>query len=213
MANAYVVASGDEPEHGQQLPSDMWTEVLRHTAARFAVEWDCAMAFSVPDPGGDSWFDVIRGSACVRLRYEFKLERRRATGPRMLRARFTRCVCPRFKRADRRWLALTEAQQEAIEHHFARSATIAPFLELRVQLPDDPDSFNWGSRIGRFVFVRRFSQDDPRNQPSLVELSPEWSQICRARLVHVRDQLQSLFHMDLRDQHGQLIWPRREIWD
>lgn len=202
MANAYVVTSGDGRENGQELPRDMWTEVLRHTAARFAVEWDYLMAFNVPDPGGDG---IILGPARVRLRYEFKLERRRATSPRMLRARFTRCVCPEFKRTARLWLNSTEAQQEAIEHYFARSATIAPFLELRVQLPDDPDSFHWqvpGARVGRFDFVRRL---DATNQPSLMELSPGWSAISKERLISVRDQLRTLFHMDLRDQHGQLI--------
>jgi len=205
MADADVVTSGDGRENGQELPRDMWTEVLRHTAARFAVEWDYLMAFNVPDPGGDGH---ILGPARVRLRYEFKLERRRATSPRMLRARFTRCVCPEFKRTARLWLNCTEAQQEAIERHFARSATIAPFLELRVQLPDDPDSswpHHWSMpyvRVGRLDFVRRL---DARNQPSLMELSPGWSALDKERLISVRDQLRTLFHMDLRDQHGRLI--------
>jgi len=213
MANAYVVAAGGArgTVDDEQLPRDMWTEVFRHTAARFAVDWVCTIAYSVPrDPEVESWFDVIRGTVDVRLRYEFKLDRRRATGARTLRARFTRCVCPLFK-TTQAWLDLTEAQQEAIEHLCARSATIAPFVELRVQLPDDPDSLpNWQNRTARFVFVRRH---DPRNQPSLVELSPGWSQICRRRLISVRDQLQTLFHMDLRDQDGELIRPPREVWD
>jgi len=203
MANAYVVASGDEPEHGQQLPSDMWTEVLRHTAARFAVDWVCTIAYSVPrDPAVESWFDVIRGTVDVRLRYEFKLERRRATGARMLRARFTRCVCPLFK-TTQAWLALTGAQQEAIEQLCARTQTFAPFEELRVELPEDLDSLPNAHKPTRFIFVRRHN----------VELSPKWSEIARRRLMSVRDQLQALFHMDLRDQHGQLVRPPREIWD
>ena len=202
MANAYVVASGDEPEHGQQLPRDMWAEVLRHTAARFAVEDVRPMNYSIRrNPDIPNYHDVIYGTADVRLRYEFKLERRRATGPRMLRAHFTRCVCPLFK-TTQAWLDLTEAQQEAIEHHFARSAIIAPFLELRVQVHDYVERFGWQARVGRFDFVRRL---DARNQPSLMELSPGWSAISKERLISVRDQLRALFHMDLRDQHGQLI--------
>jgi len=204
MANAYVVAAGDEPagDEPEQLPRDMWTEVLRHTAARFAVEDVRPMTYSIRrNPAIPNYHDVIYGTADVRLRYEFKLERRRATGARRLRARFTECVCPVFK-TTQAWLELTEAQQEAIEHHFARSAIIAPFLELRVQLHDDLERFSWQARVGRFDFVRRL---DARNQPSLMELSPGWSAISKERLMSVRDQLRALFRMDLRDQHGQLI--------
>jgi hypothetical protein len=215
MADAYVVASDGESQSinddplsdrlhrlslapPQSLPRELWTEVLRHTAASFAVDWVCAMAYEVLDPhGGGDWWDRIRGIVDVRLRYEFKLERRRPTGPRLLRARFTRCVCPLFKTTNEEWLNLTVARQTAIEDRFARSAIIAPFLELRVELPD--------AGAARFVFVRRL---DPRNQPSLIELSPGWSLIGRRRLLSVSDQLNDKFHMPLRDQNGQLIQER-----
>lgn len=234
MADAYVVASGTEsesvnddplsdrlhrlslapPPHSSaaadQLPRELWTEVLRHTAASFAVDWVCSMAYEISDPHGDGdWWNPIRGIADVRLRYEFKLDRRRATGPRLLRARFTRCVCPFFK-TEEEWLNMTVARQNAIEHHFARWANIAPFLELRVELPDDPYSFDWQSRIARFVFVR---SQDPSNQPSVIELSPGWSQMCRRTLLRVRDELNDKFQMTLRDQNGQLIRPQREVWN
>jgi hypothetical protein len=235
MANAYVVAAGNESERlddesesesedplsnrlhrlslapaqsREQLPRELWTEVLRHTAASFCVDCETVMAYSFADPEDEDGAR-LRGIAGLTLRYEFRLEPRLG-GPRVLRARFTRCVCPWFKTRDERWLDLDAAQQRAVEHHLAREEIFAPFEELRVQLPDDLDSFNYYSRTAQFVFVRR---QDSSNQPRLTELSPDWSRICRRELVRVRDQLHTKFHMTLRDQNGAPIQPPRELWD
>ena len=236
MANAYVVAAGkldDESDSesasesasesedalsnrldrlslapAQSLPRELWTEVFRHTGASFCVDWDTVEAYSFADPEDEDGVR-LRGIAGVTLRYEFRLEPRLG-GPRVLRARFTRCVCPWFKTRDDDWLELDVAQQRAIEHYFARSEIFAPFVELRVKLPDDLDSFSYESRTARFVFVRR---RDSSNQPRLTELSPNWSRICRRELVRVRDQLHTKFHMTLRDQNGAPIQRPREVWD
>lgn len=219
MANAYVVASESESEsvnddplsdslhrlslappqslpHSfdqlpDQLPRDLWTEILRHTHSSFVVDWLSIYRYDIQNPDHD-----YRGSAIIRQRYEFKLERRRGTADRVLRARFTRRVCPFFKR-DQEWLDMTQAQQSAIENAVARSEIIAPFLELRVLVPDNPDAMP-----SRFYFVR--PEDDLLSQ-QYPTMSPIWSELYRGPLLRVRDQLKTLFHMDLREQNGQLI--------
>jgi hypothetical protein len=201
MANSYVVAaptqslphsSEQPPDHlPDQLPRDLWAEVLRHTADSFAVDCLSIYHYDIQNPDHD-----YRGSAIIRLRYEFKLERRRVAADRVLRARFTRRVCPFFKRSQE-WLDMTPAQQSAIENAVARTVIIPPFADLRVLLEPDPDA-----RPSRFYFVRE--QDDLVSQQHPT-MSPIWSELYRGVILRVRDQLKTVFHMDLRDQNGQLI--------
>ena len=191
MANAYLVPPAPLPSTFE-LPRDMQTEVLRHTAASFAVDWLTICHYDFHDPADNAHY---RGSAVAELRYEFKLERRRATAPRVLRARFTRRVCPFFKTTDE-WRNMPSTQQTAIENHLRRTCAVAPFSELRVLLSDAPDD-----RPSRFYFVR----SNLIHEVNQTQFSPPWSQLYRGQLLRVRDKLRTICHMDVRDQPGQLL--------
>jgi hypothetical protein len=176
------------------LPPELQTQVLRHTAVEFTVDWLTTFSYNFKDFTHNTWYN---GIAVVKLCYTFKLERMRATGERVLRARFTRGVSSDFKRSDPEWLQMGQAQQTAIENFVARTAIIEPFLELRVLVPDNPDA-----RSYRFYFVR--NKDDLLSQQH-ENMSPVWSELYRGELLRVGDQLQTVFYMDLRDQNGTII--------
>jgi hypothetical protein len=171
------------------LPAELQTKILRQTTQNFTVDWLATEKYEFYDFAHNVWY---KGSAAVNVCYEFKLvfsTTKRDTGKRVLCARFTRGVSPFFKTSDPEWLNMGQAQQKAIENYLARTAIIEPFSELRVQLSDNPDV-----NPSRFYFVR--NED---------ELSPIWSELYRYQLLRVRDQLKTVFNMDLRDQKGQLI--------
>lgn len=200
MAGAYVVPTQPLPRSSEQLPDqlprDLWSEVLRHTADSFAVDCLDIYHYDIQNPDHD-----YRGSAIIRLRYEFKLERRRLAADRVLRARFTRRVCPFFKKSQE-WLDMTPAQQSAIESAVARTEIVPPFAELRVLFNLNTINPNPDARPSRFYFVRE--QDDLVSQQHPT-MSPIWSEVYSSVLRRVRDQLKTVFHMDLRDQNGLLI--------
>ena len=126
-----------QPSGLNLLPPELQNEVLRNTAAEFTVDWLTTFSYNFKDVAHNTWYN---GIAVVNLCYEFKLERMRARGQRVLRARFTRGVSPYFKRSDPEWLKMGQAQQTAIEKFVARTAIIEPFLELRVMVHENPDA-------------------------------------------------------------------------
>ena len=189
-----------QPSGLNLLPPELQNEVLRNTAAEFTVDWLTTFSYNFKDVAHNTWYN---GIAVVNLCYEFKLERMRARGQRVLRARFTRGVSPYFKRSDPEWLKMGQAQQTAIEKFVARTAIIEPFLELRVMVHETPDA-----RSSRFYFVR--NQDDLVSQQHQI-MSPIWSELYRDQFLRVGDQLKTLFCMDLRDQNENLIQTPRGV--
>jgi hypothetical protein len=91
-ANPYGVRNEQEdqkpPSHFDELPRDVQMEVLRRTAASFVVTFNY-----VEDSVVLRRYEVWNRFAFVTMiaRYEFRLVRRRASGPEML-ARFTRAL-------------------------------------------------------------------------------------------------------------------------
>jgi len=207
MANAYLIdpqlpdqLPKTDPELPDQLPSDLWKKVLRHTEANVAVDWTLPMGYKIYLQEYEDPFEPpdLHGWADVRLCYEFKLERRTPTDGPVLSALFTRCVCPVFKSENEGWRNLTVEQRTAVENHFARSATIEPFLELRVQ-------FIWYgcSRFAQFFFIRRDGRDK----------SPDWSKICRRELFRVLDELTTKLHTTVHDLEGLWLFRVRDSRD
>jgi hypothetical protein len=78
------------PRRFDELPNDLQSLVLRHTAASFVVEFLDIEYHTRHDDADDRWHDW---SIPVIARYEFKLARRRASGPEMF-ARFMRALDP-----------------------------------------------------------------------------------------------------------------------
>ena len=183
-----------------QIPGGVWglnslapelrMKVLRQTAAKFIVDGFTMIQYDFYDFDTKVWY---KGSACVKICKEFKLDRiHSGTGEkRVLRARFTRGVDSDFKKDDK-WTNMGQAQQKAIESYLAREAIIEPFSKLRVAWSGKPDS--------KPSYIYFFGESDDKLQKS-----PDWSELYRYEILKVRDKLKTVFDMDLRDQNGELI--------
>jgi hypothetical protein len=156
-------------------------EVLRHTAARFVVTNNF-----------DEDLDVLRRYvpwiflpyASVIMCYEFKLERRRASGP-VMHARFTRAMDPAFKLKPE-WLSLSASDQIIIESWATLDAEFGPLQALRVDEDSDTNML--------FCFLRGGPPLMPR---MLVEIAPRWSRFPRSVLADVREKMETVFHLPL----------------
>ena len=118
------------PRRFDQLPRDLQGEVLKHTHASFEVAHHMEVAQSTlglyPERV-NGWLRRLPFVPVV-LRYEFKLQRRLADGPRMT-ARFSRSLDPALKQTDL-WQTCPRQLQAIIERAAARVLEIEPFTHF-----------------------------------------------------------------------------------
>ncbi len=170
------------PRGFRWLPRDLQMEVLRHTAARFVVtnkyEEDLA--------------GLRRQSPSIRLRYvsvivryEFHLERRRASGPEM-HAKFTKTLDPAWKLTDV-WRSLSAADQAEIENWASHVDEFESFNVLKFYISQTSHTDIL------FCFLRR----RPLVPRILVEVAPNWSRFPRSVLTDVRNKMETVFNLPL----------------
>lgn len=167
------------PARGFQIiPRELQTEVLGHTAAGFEVTFKTVQDMRHQPP----WLSL--SSLPVVVRCEFKLERRRASGPNM-HARFTQAVDPAFKLTPQ-WRSLSDLEQTKIEA-FRREAKFESFQQLKVDENRDTDML--------FCFLRGGPPQMPR---MLVQRAPMWSRFSRSVLTDVHEKMDTVFRLPLK---------------
>ena len=185
-ANPYsvrIVQEEQRPPRGfDTLPRDLQMQVLRHTAASFVVSFNYVERSAVlrryREQSLQRFSDLVHINAC----FEFKLERRRASGP-VMHARFTRVMDPAFK-LEPEWGHISAAEQAQIENSVRCEAVFEAFTELRY---DDQKVDEKGYPYLLFSFLR----------PSGVEDAPKWSKFSPRVLEEVREKLKTVFGLDL----------------
>ena len=127
----------------------------------------------------------------VIVRYQFKLHRRRMSGPAVMLARFTQSLDPDFEQTSR-WRDAGADVQAYVRSCVNRAAEYEPFSALQVKTWSF-DSEGSSADTGIFCFVRRQVDDTP-----VVEESHYWSRFPPiAILAEVREKLHMVFHIDL----------------
>ena len=154
------------------------THELRHTAASFVVTDNYIEQSAVLRRYREQALQRFSEFVSVIVCYEFKLERRRVSGP-VMHARFTRAMDPAFKLGPE-WGHMSAADQAELENSVRREAVFEDFTELRY---DDQKVDERGYPYLLFSFLR----------PSGVEDAPNWSKFRPSVLKDVREKLEMVF--------------------
>jgi hypothetical protein len=182
MPNAYLVAPRLDalPRRLDELPDDLQRLVRKHTAASFVVEHrEPEELIGLSDNTQFSLVPVI-------LRYEFKLQRRLASGPQM-QARITRRLDPVHRQSDK-YTHAPKYFQDALEDACKCEQVFAPFSALQVRM-HKPFS-------GLLCFVRGL--DGPYFPLETHELADEWTECPRTVVAELREKLRTVFGVELR---------------
>jgi hypothetical protein len=166
------------PRDFDTLPRDLQMEVPRHTAASFVVTDNYIEQSAVLRRYQEQALQRFSEFVSVIVCYEFKLERRRASGP-VMHARFTRAMDPAFKLGSE-WGHMSAADQAELENSVRREAVFEDFTDLRY---DDQKVDERGYPYLLFNFLR----------PSGVEDAPNWSKFTPSVLEDVREKLEMVF--------------------
>jgi len=187
--NVYLVRTGARLRTGglrfEDLSRDVQSLVLKHTHAEFEIthhtEVPQHLLGHIRLGGGgaaNAWMRRLPNVPVV-LRYQFKLQRRLADGPRMI-ARFSRCLDPALQQTAL-WQTCPPALQARLEHAARKVLEIEPFSELQY------DGHGPGAEHWIFCFVP--TTGDPAYAPRA------WTRFRRdsAVLDEVREKMRDVF--------------------
>ncbi len=187
-ANPYTVEA-EEPRRAanplrfDRLSRELQSEILKRTHASFVVTHKMKIPANelALGPADALWQQHGLHFVPGVMRYEFKLQRRLADGPRMI-ARISRSLDPAFKQRAL-WHKFGPKRKTFIEDRAAKVIEIMPFSELKF---DDLDASTW-----LFYFVHG---EAPH---SLVDMAPRWTRFARNSEVldEVRSNIESVFRL------------------
>ena len=195
MPNAYLVAPRLDalprrldalPRRLDELPDDLQRLVRKHTAASFVVEGHRQEYIGWL---GDTNFRHVP----VILRYEFKLQRRLASGPQM-QARITRRLDPAYKQTDT-YRHAPQYFQDMLENEACkREQVLAPFSALRVKMRT---RYRTGIdlTLGLLCFVR--VHEGPYFPVETHEFAYWWTECPLTVVAELREKLRTVFGVDL----------------